>query len=177
MNKIANVYAGALFEISLEEKKDGEILSQVKTLKTVFEENPQFIEVLAAPMISKEEKLALIDNTFKGNVDGYVLNFIKVMLERKAVNMLTESFEAYEEIYNKHYNIEKVVATTAVELSTELRKKLMDKLAATTGKTILLENRVDKDCLGGVVLKFSDTQLDDSIEQKLKAIKAELAKI
>ncbi|MEG1895479.1 MAG: F0F1 ATP synthase subunit delta, partial [Oscillospiraceae bacterium] len=75
MNKIANVYAGALFEISLEEKKDGEILSQVKTLKTVFEENPQFIEVLAAPMISKEEKLALIDNTFKGNVDGYVLNF------------------------------------------------------------------------------------------------------
>ncbi|MEG1896392.1 MAG: ATP synthase F1 subunit delta, partial [Oscillospiraceae bacterium] len=107
----------------------------------------------------------------------YVLNFIKVMLERKAVNMLTESFEAYEEIYNKHYNIEKVVATTAVELSQELRKKLMDKLAATTGKTILLENRVDKDCLGGVVLKFSDTQLDDSIEQKLKAIKAELAKI
>ncbi|MEG0090959.1 MAG: ATP synthase F1 subunit delta, partial [Oscillospiraceae bacterium] len=168
---------GALFEISFEEKKDGEILSQVKTLKTVFEENPQFIEVLAAPMISKEEKLALIDNTFKGNVDGYVLNFIKVMLERKAVSLLTESFEAFEEIYNKHYNIEKVVATTAVELSMELRKKLMDKLAATTGKTILLENRVDKDCLGGVVLKFSDTQLDDSIEQKLKAIKAELAKI
>lgn len=177
MNKLANVYANALFEISLEEKLEKEILEQVKTLRIAFDENPQLVAVLAAPMISQEEKRTVIDNIFKGSINNYLLNFIKVMADRKAANLLVDSFEAYETIYNKHYNIEKIVATTAVGLSDELSKKLAEKLTSLTGKTVLLENKVDKNCLGGVVLEFSDKQIDNSIAQKLKAFKLELAKI
>lgn len=177
MNKLANVYANALFEISLEEKLDKEILTETQVLKTVLQQNPQLVSVLCAPMISKEEKTEVINNSFKDNVNTYLLNFIKIMVDRKAANLLPESFDAFETIYNKHYNIEKVTATTAVAMSSELCKKLTDKLTKTLGKTILLENKVDKDCIGGVLLKFSDEQVDDSIAQKLKAFKIELAKI
>lgn len=128
-------------------------------------------------MISKEEKDAVLDSLFAGKVNKYLLNFFKVMTDRKVAMYINEALEHYVDIYNKHYNIEKVIATTAIEMSDELKNKLIEKLQKVTGKTILLQNQVDKNMLGGVILKFNDAQLDDSIAMKLKNMKDELAKI
>lgn len=177
MNKLSGIYAKALFEIALEEHMDKQILEETCMLAETFSQTPEFIKVLDAPMIERSEKLAVIDNTLKDQVSCYTLNFLKVMVDRKACALLKESFGEYENLYNKHYNIEKVVATTAVPLTEELTTKLREKLEKTTGKTILLHNKVDPEILGGVVLKFADKQLDDSVAHKLKKLKAELAAI
>ena len=59
----------------------------------------------------------------------------------------------------------------------EIKAKLTEKLEKTTGKKILLTNRVDPDCLGGVILQFSDMQINDSIAQKLETLKNQLKNI
>ena len=43
-----------------------------------------------------------------------------------------------------------------------------------TGKKILLTNKVDEKCLGGVILEFSTMQLDDSIASKLEELRDRL---
>lgn len=177
MSKIANVYANSLFELSLEEKIDKQIKEEISEISNVFNRESELVKVLDAPMISKEEKEAVLDSLFAGKVNKYLLNFFKVMTDRKVAMYIDEALEQYVDIYNKHYNIEKVIATTAIEMSEELKSKLIDKLQKVTGKTILLQNQVDKNMLGGVILKFNDAQLDDSIAMKLKNMKDELAKI
>ncbi len=128
-------------------------------------------------MVSKEEKEKLLDTLFKNKVNKYLLNFLKIMTDRKAVMYIRESFDEYVEAYNRHYNIEKIVATTAIEMSQELKDKLINKLQKVTGKTVILDTKVDKNVLGGIVLKYNDAQLDDSIAMKLKNMKEELSKI
>ncbi|WP_431111661.1 F0F1 ATP synthase subunit delta, partial [Winogradskyella poriferorum] len=57
--------------------------------------------------------------------------------------------------------------TTAVPLTPELEKKLLDQVTKATGKKVTLENKIDESILGGFVLRVGDTQYDASIANKL----------
>ncbi len=177
MSNLSTAYADALFEIALEENIPQEILSQSALITQVVKENADFAKFLAAPMITKEEKTDFVDKVFGGSINKNLLNFMKVMIQRKDAAVLTESFEQYEKLYNKHFNIEKAVAVTAVPMSRELQAKLTEKLEKVTGKKIVLTNKVDESCLGGVILQFSDMQINDSIAQKLETLKNQLKNI
>ena len=96
------------------------------------------------------------------------------MIQRKDTAEIRASFADFETLYNKHNNIEKAVATTAVPMTDRLKAKLVDKLQSLTGKKIVLTNKVDPSCLGGVILQFSDMQFNDSISGKLETLKNQL---
>ncbi len=174
MSNISKAYADALFELSIEENILDEIKQQTELLGEVMAQNADFVKLLNAPTVTKEEKTALADNIFSGKINKNLLNFIKVMIQRKDTAEMKASFTDFEKMYNKHNNIEKAVATTAVPMSDELKAKLVDKLQALTGKNIQLTNNVDPDCLGGVILQFNDMQFNDSISAKLDTLKNQL---
>ena len=80
-----------------------------------------------------------------------------------------------KKLYNKKNNIENVTAITAVELSDELKAKLISKLEKESGKKIQLETKVDKEILGGIILRTENSQTDASVRARLDAIKAQLS--
>ena len=174
MSNISKAYADALFELSIEENILDEIMDQTLFLKQVMEENADFVKLLNAPTVTKEEKAVITDNVFSGKINKHLLNFIKVMIQRKDTAEMNSSFADFEKLYNKHNNIEKAVVTTAVAMSDELKARLVDKLQSLTGKKILLTNKVDPACLGGVILQMEDMQFNDSISNKLETLKNQL---
>ena len=174
MSNISKAYADALFELSIEENILDEIKEQTELLGEVMAQNTDFVKLLNAPTVTKEEKTALADSVFSGKINKNLLNFIKVMIQRKDTAEMKASFTDFEKMYNKHNNIEKAVATTAVPMSDELKAKLVDKLQTLTGKNIQLTNKVDPECLGGVILQFNDMQFNDSISAKLDTLKNQL---
>lgn len=177
MSNLTSSYADALFEISIEQNNLDEILSQTLRLREILKDNGDFVKFLNAPMISKDEKIALVDKVFSVDADKTLLNYIKVMIGRKDTLCLDASLEEFENLYNKHNNIEKAVAVTAVPMSDDMKAKLVRKLEKVTGKKVVLENKVDESCIGGVVLEFSDRQYNDSIAAKLANLKNQLKHI
>ena len=174
MSNISKAYADALFELSIEENILEEIKEQTALLLQVLAENADFVKLLNAPTVTKEEKINLTDGVFSTKINKHLLNFIKVMIQRKDTAEMKNSFTDFEKLYNKHNNIEKAVAITAVAMSEELKTKLVDKLQAITGKNIVLTNKVDPACLGGVILQLEDKQFNDSISGKLETLKNQL---
>ena len=174
MSNISKAYADALFEISLEENILEEIMQQTQLLGEVLAANPDFSKLLGAPTVTKEEKQDLTDTVFSGKINKHLVNFLKVMIDRKDTAEIKNSFADFEKLYNSHNNIEKAVATTAVPMSEDQKKLLCDKLCSLTGKNVVLTNKVAPDCLGGVILQFSDTQYNDSIAAKLETLKNRL---
>ncbi len=174
MSNISKAYADALFELSIEENILDEIMEQTLFLKQVLDENADFVKLLGAPTVTKEEKTTITDNVFSGKINKHLLNFIKVMIQRKDTAEMNSSFADFEKLYNKHNNIEKAVVTTAVAMSDELKARLVDKLQSLTGKKILLTNKVDPACLGGAVLLMEYMQFNDSISNKLETLKNQL---
>ncbi len=176
MSKLAAVYAQSLFEIALEEKADKEILEQTKVLESAFLQTPEFLKTLCAPMINKDEKVKLVNDVFNGKINTSLLNYIKVMVLRKDVNELKESFTVFEEKYNVYHNIEKVSVTTAISLSENAKEKLKKRLEEITNKTILLNTKIDEEVIGGMVIAFSDSEFDGTVNTRLKQLKSQLLK-
>ena len=170
MTRTAKTYGGALYDLAAEEGRAELILQEMLTLNTAFEQEPGFVYLLGTPSVSKEERCKILDDSFRGKVQPYVLNFMKILTEKGYLRHFSDCCKAYREQYNQDNGILPVVAVTAVSLSGEQAARLSDKLTRVTGKNIALANRVDPSCLGGVRLEFDGKQRDDTVAHRLSAI-------
>ena len=171
MTQVGNVYGEALYTLALEENLSKELLAELTVLQQSFAQEPDFIRLLSSPNLSKQERIQILDDSFRGKVHEFVLNFLKILTEKGYMKHFDHCCMAYEEHYNHDNGILPVTAITAVALSEEQRKKLTGKLSRITGKQIKLQNRVDPACLGGVRLDYDGKRLDDTVSHRLDAIR------
>ena len=170
MTQIGSVYAQALYSLAREEGLDAQILGELKVLDQGFAQAPEFLRLLASPNLSKEERCGIVDNSFRGKVHPYVLNFLKILTEKGYTRYFSDCRKAYQSLYNADHGILVVTAVTAVPLNKEQSAKLLAKLSRITGKVIELENRVDPTCLGGVRLDYDGIRVDDTVTHRLESI-------
>ena len=101
-----------------------------------------------------------------------MLNFMKILTERKYMRYFSDCCKAYRELYNSDNGILAVTAVTASELSAEQTAKLRDKLSRISGKTIELEVRTDPSCLGGIRLDYDGKRVDDTMAHRLDTLRS-----
>ena len=172
MTQVGSVYAQALYDLAKEEGLGGKILSELKALKESFDQNPDYLRLLSTPNLSKDERIQILDDGFKGKIQKYVLNFLKILTEKGYVRRFADCCEAYRELYNEDNGILPVKAATAVPMTDAQKAKLSEKLAGLTGKTIELQNTVDPECLGGVRLDYDGKRVDDTVQHRLDAVRS-----
>lgn len=171
MTQIGSVYGEALYELACSEGLDKAILDELKVLDKSFHQEPGFVKLLCSHSVSKQERCQVLDDSFRGKVNQYLLNFLKILTEKGYMHHFTHCCEAYTRHYNEDHNILSVRAVTAVPLTDKQAQALTQKLTRMTGKTILLENRVDATCLGGVRLDYDGRRLDDTICHRMESIR------
>jgi F-type H+-transporting ATPase subunit delta len=171
MTQAGRVYGEALYDLAKAENLSASILKEITVLGDAFTREPDFLRLLAAPSLSKEERCQILDASFKGKVHVYVLNFLKILTEKGYVRHFGDCCKAYRDLYNRDNGILPVRAVSAVALSKEQTAKLTAKLSSVTGKTVLLENRVDPDVLGGIRLDYDGKCLDDTVSHRLDAVR------
>ena len=171
MTQIGSVYAQALYSLAREEGLEEAILEQLKVLDQSFAQEPDFLKLLSAPNLTKEERCDIIDRCFKTQVHEYVCSFLKILMEKGYIRRFPDCVEAYRQLYNEDHGILRVCAVTAVALTDAQNEKLCAKLGSITGKTIDLINRVDPSCIGGVRLDYDGKRLDDTVSHRLDAVR------
>ncbi len=170
MTQIASTYAEALYSLAREEKLTDEILRQLQVLETVFRGEPDFARLLSAAALSKEERCQVLESSFRGKVQPYVLNFLKILTEKGYIRQFPDCCRAYRQLYNADHGILPVQAVTAVALTKDQAARLTQKLEAITGKTVELTNQVDPACLGGVRLDYDGKRVDGTVSSRLDSI-------
>ena len=171
MTEVATTYGQAMYDLARDEGKSQQILAELSVLDQSLRAEPEFIQLLSSPNIPKEERVQILDSSFRGKIDPYVLNFLKVLTEKGYMRHFSGCCQFYRQCYNKDNGIMPVVAYTAVPLSDELRSKLTAKLSTVTGKTIELDCRIDPETLGGVRLDFDGKQVDGTVRRRLEDIR------
>ena len=171
MTEVATTYGQAMYDLARDEGKSQQILAELSVLDQSLSAEPEFLQLLSSPNIPKEERVQILDDSFRGKIDPYVLNFLKVLTEKGYLRHFSGCCQFYKQQYNKDNGIVPVVAYTAVPLSDELRRKLTAKLSTVTGKTIELDCRIDPETLGGVRLDFDGKQVDGTVRRRLEDIR------
>ena len=65
----------------------------------------------------------------------------------------------------------KAEVTSAVALTEDEKARLIKSLEKKTGHRVELACRVDKDILGGIIVRTEDTVLDGSLKHKIRSVK------
>ena len=160
-------YSSALYSLAEDMELTDKVLEQLSKINTILSENSDFAELLDSHAVKCAERLSAAEDVF-GGCEEIVLNFIKILTEKHLVHILGRCASAYRRVYNKKHNISYVTAETVLPLGEELKSALLEKLEKVTGKTIVLENRVNPEILGGVVLKAEDSEIDASLLGQLQ---------
>ncbi|MCT4585571.1 MAG: F0F1 ATP synthase subunit delta [Peptostreptococcaceae bacterium] len=170
-------YATALFDVAVEGNKKKELMEELNNINFLFEENKSFMEIYKSPVISNSEKKDLIKKIFEGKVSDYMYNFLSVLVDKNRVSYISGIFNEFKKLYNDSENIAEAIAITAIKLSDEKLEKLKANLCKITNKTIILENQVDKEVIGGMLIKIGEQELDGTLKKRLNEIKENLREI
>ena len=176
MTEVGNVYGESLYELAKEENLTSLIGDQLLVLQEAFRQEPDFIRLLSSPNLTKAERCQVLDDSFRGKVHGYLLNFLKILTEKGYMRHFSDCCDAFTAHYDQDNGILRVDAVSAVALTAEQSDKLTQKLSRITGKEIALRNRIDPRVLGGIRLDYDGQRLDDTVSHRLDAIRNVLNK-
>lgn len=174
MTEVGISYGQALYTLAKDEGLSKEILDQIKVLRESFSQEPDFLRLMSAPDLSKQQRCEILEDCFREKVHPYVLNFLKILTEKGCIKAFPACVKAYLEQYNRDNGIITVMAVTAVALTQEQHMRLEQKLRQVTGKTVELQNRVDPACLGGVRLDFDGKRVDGTVKNRLETLHSQL---
>ena len=166
MTETARVYGGSLYELAQEEHLEEEILSEMKEIRALFRENPEYPRLLSEPSIPRKERIGLIDAAFGSQAEPYLVNFIKLLCEK---NLLRE-FGGCQEAFQRRYYAAEAVVTSAASLSKEQEELLKKKLETMSGKTVVMELKTDPSVLAGVRVELDGKLFDGTVKGRLSEL-------
>lgn len=175
--KLEKVYADALFELAEEENILDCVAQEVEAVSGIFSCNEEFVKLLSAPTVSDKDKKEMISRVFEGKVCETLFNFMNVLCDNGRIKHFNSVAVQFKEMYNDKNGILEVVAVTTQPLSDSLREKLVGKLSKVSGKKIVLVEKIDAAIMGGIVLKYNNTQIDASVKSRLDNMRQQIDSI
>ena len=102
------------------------------------------------------------------------MNFLDLLAEKKRISILPQVAEEYKAMMLAFANKVEGELISAQKLSRDQASKIKTKVETLTGKAVLLTEKVDKNVLGGFVVKVEDWVLDNSIRYQLVKLREKL---
>ena len=119
MNVIANRYAEALFQIGEEEKLTDMLYQELSEIVNLIKVNQDLFSILKSPVISKKEKISLIDNIFEDKININIKNFLKILIEQDRISFISDISDSYKELLNEKNNILEGFVISAIQMKKE----------------------------------------------------------
>ncbi|MDF0714745.1 ATP synthase F1 subunit delta [Muricauda sp. 334s03] len=171
-NRAAIRYAKATLDFAVEKKAADAVEKDMREIAATLAENVELQNVLESPIIKAEVKKNTLLEIFKG-ANEITKGLLQTMISNKRIAMLQEVAYKYIILHEKLKGEEVAYVTTAVPLTSDLEKKILETVTKATGNKVTLENKIDESIIGGFVLRVGDTQYDASIANKLNGLKRE----
>lgn len=172
---VSKTYGDALFELSCEEGKEEEFLTEIQEIQKIINDNPDFSNLMNHPKILKEEKLEVLKNVFKGRISDELLGFLHLIVTKDRYGEIDSILDYFITEVKKLKGIGVAKVTTAMELSESQKRAVEKKLLETTSFVKMeMHFEVDEKLIGGMVIRIGDRVVDGSVQTKLEKLQREL---
>lgn len=175
MKEITSRYAEALFSLKRDSNSLEESQKEVKELRKVFEENPDFITLLASYNKTLDEKIEIIDKTLKG-VDEEIKTLIKIICQNHRASYLIEIFDGFNSLVNEYRGVKEGLVYSTEKLSEKQLSSLNKKISEVEKMPTELRNIIDPTLIGGVKIVINDHIYDGSIKHHIEDMRTSLLK-
>jgi F-type H+-transporting ATPase subunit delta len=171
---VDRVYANALFEAARDQGKLDAVREQLQQVVEAEAQVPELRELLRNPQLDPRARAAAIEDVL-GDAEELLRNFLLVLADKGRTGQLEEIARELERLIARHEGIVHAELTTAVELSDEDARKLLDQIEQASGRKVEAKRSVDPDLIGGIVLQVGSHRLDASVRGRLERLRRQLA--
>jgi F-type H+-transporting ATPase subunit delta len=168
---VARVYAETLLGAARERGALDRTAEEVDALRAVLRSTPRLADFLRSPRVPLDEKRGVLRRTLGERISAQTLRFLELVLERRRQDVLGDILDVFADRVRQLRNEEIVRVRSAVPLEAGLRRRLAEAFARATGRRILLEEEVDPELLGGIVVQVGDRRIDGSLRARLENLR------
>ena len=175
---ISKTYGEALFELAVEEQKLDVLFEEAKAVREILRENAEFGKLMTHPKISREDKVKVAEEVFRGRASKEMTGFLVIIIEKDRYNDLDATLTYFIDRVKEEKHIGVAFVTTAIALDEATQTKIKKRLLETTKyETMEMNYSVDPAIIGGMVIRIGDRVIDSSVTTKLNELKKQLLKI
>lgn len=174
MSVVGDRYAESLFDLAKEENKVTQYLDDIKLVGEVLDSDPQIVQFFNHVLIENDKKIQLLDQSFKGNVDQYVLNFLKLLVQSRRISYIDDIVKSYINLSNQYLGIEEGMIYTPYELTDQQIQDIEKAISQKENKKVTLKVSIDPSLLGGIKVQIANRIYDGTIKNKVEMLKKEL---
>jgi F-type H+-transporting ATPase subunit delta len=174
---VSKTYSNALFEVALEMDAIDKILAEYTFVVESMNQHPDFYEILTSPKVTTDEKKKIIDTTYQAHISGELINFFKLLIDKKRIDVILKVFDDLAETVDEYKGNVVAKVESVIPLEANEIEVLIKKLNDLTGKNVTVNNVINPDIVGGMIVKIGDKIIDGSVQRKLHDLKNDLAQV
>lgn len=173
---VSRVYAEALLEQAFKSNQAEEILQELESiLEDVLKPRPDLESLLTGDSVSHDNKRRVIETVFTGRVNDLVCNFLNVLNDHDRLQLLRPVVQLYREKLDERRGRIQVQVSTAIPLPADQRERLIRELHQVFHREPVLDEKVNPDILGGLIVRVGDWLYDASVLKQLEKINNEIS--
>ena len=166
-------YAKAVFSLANESDMSPMVYDDMLFYINLCSNDKSFSDMLANSVINTNSKHEII-LSLNNNVSDLSKNLIALLISNKRLSILVDVCNAYKSLYEAANNMIKAVVVTAVPITDSIKQTALLKINSISSKKVEINNIIDKNILGGFILRFDGKEYNASLSNKLQKIKKEL---
>ena len=152
-----------------------EVRNQMRIVIRQLRSNPKFLQLVKEESLPPERMNEIVRAVLEG-CNPVFRDVSAVMGENHDMNLIPRVLHAYDKQLAEKFNLVAVDVRTAVPLDDHLRQMIIDKVKAELGKDAIINERIDKDMLGGIVMTVQGKRIDASVRAQMNRARIELKK-
>ena len=169
-------YASALFDVATKESSPEQAERELTAFADLVRSHADLQKVLLSPAIPAANKRTAVHHILERMQPSMAVGKLLVLLaERDRLELLPDLVTVFHERVMEHLKVIDAEVTTAAPLSAAESDRLQQRLAASTGRTVTLNTKVDPGIIGGVVTRIGSTVYDGSVATQLAALRQRLS--
>ena len=167
------LYARSLFQAAKEAGRLETVHAELAEFVAAVEQVSELRALLANPEIDRDERSAALREIL-ADADELVRNFVLLLSEKGRTAQLPEIYRELDALVAEEEGRLTVQLTTAYELSDDEAASILEKIEASSGRTVEATRAVDPALIGGIVLQVGSHRLDGSVRGRLNRLRHEL---
>lgn len=178
LSGLAGRYAVALFELAEESKSLDAVADELNALSALLNESEELRVLTTSPVISCANQAAAMGEMVKSaGFSKTVENFIGVVTANRRLDQLGNIINEFNRMLSHHRGEVSASVTTAHKLDKNQLDALSAKLKSMVGSDVNVETEVDKNLLGGMVVRVGSRMIDSSLKTKLANLEATMKEV
>lgn len=164
-------YASALVDLATEKNAIPQIEQDMADLRAMIDGSKDLQSMIRSPLAgAAAQQAAMAAIADKAKFHALTKNFLLTLASNRRLADIDAVIKAVAENISSRRGELRAKVESATKLSPAQKKTLEEQLAKTIGRPVAIDDTVNAELIGGVVVTLGSLMIDDSVKTKLERV-------